>query len=182
MNIRYIFPEKFPPGGEVEVVCLDETDFGPIQVGWHEGAMCLLMIGKGGETILRLRLEKWKAHAITPSKKTIQQTHDALKAFKKGDKAAYPPLLLVGTPFQQNVWRALLDIPFGATTTYLAVARKLGTAGVRSVGTAVGRNPVSLLVPCHRVIGTDGGLCGYAWGLPLKERLLIVEKMTQALK
>jgi methylated-DNA-[protein]-cysteine S-methyltransferase len=81
---------------------------------------------------------------------------------------------LHGTPFQRAVWRALLGIPFGRTRTYGEIATQLATpgSGPRAVGTAVGRNPVSILVPCHRVIGANGSLTGYAGGLPRKEKLL----------
>lgn len=81
-----------------------------------------------------------------------------------------------GTPFQQAVWRALLAIPRGSTTSYGAIARALGNpAAVRAVGAAVGRNPVSVAVPCHRVLGSTGGLTGYAGGLHRKTALLRLE-------
>ena len=88
---------------------------------------------------------------------------------------------LHGTPFQRAVWQALLGIPLGRTKTYGEIASQIGNGAVprdnrgtapRAVGTAVGRNPVSILVPCHRVIGANGSLTGYAGGLPRKERLL----------
>jgi methylated-DNA-[protein]-cysteine S-methyltransferase len=83
------------------------------------------------------------------------------------------PLDLHGTPFQRAVWKALLTIPFGRTRSYGEVAAQVGGgAAARATGAAVGRNPVSILVPCHRVIGADGSLTGYAGGLPRKERLL----------
>jgi methylated-DNA-[protein]-cysteine S-methyltransferase len=78
---------------------------------------------------------------------------------------------LHGTPFQRAVWQALLGIPLGRTKTYGEIASQVG-AVPRATGTAVGRNPVSILVPCHRVIGADGSLTGYAGGLPRKEKLL----------
>jgi methylated-DNA-[protein]-cysteine S-methyltransferase len=82
-------------------------------------------------------------------------------------------LKLVGTPFQQRVWRELLKIPFGATITYAQLARRLGKpAAVRAVGNANARNPISILVPCHRVIGANGNLTGYAGGLIRKKWLL----------
>jgi len=77
----------------------------------------------------------------------------------------------LGTPFEQSVWLALKDIPAGATSSYGAVAKKLGSSP-RAVGRANGRNPVCLLYPCHRVIGADGSLTGYAGGLDRKEWLL----------
>ena len=80
---------------------------------------------------------------------------------------------LHGTEFQRAVWRALLGIPLGRTKTYGEIAALVGQGAVpRATGTAVGRNPVSILVPCHRVIGANGSLTGYAGGLPRKERLL----------
>lgn len=83
------------------------------------------------------------------------------------------PLDLHGTPFQRAVWQALLAIPFGRTKSYGEIATQVGHGAVpRATGTAVGRNPVSILVPCHRVIGANGSLTGYAGGLPRKERLL----------
>lgn len=80
---------------------------------------------------------------------------------------------LHGTLFQRAVWRALLGIPLGRTKTYGEIAAQVGNGAVpRATGTAVGRNPVSILVPCHRVIGANGSLTGYAGGLPRKEKLL----------
>jgi methylated-DNA-[protein]-cysteine S-methyltransferase len=80
---------------------------------------------------------------------------------------------LHGTPFQRAVWQALLGIAFGRTRTYGEIASQVGNGAVpRATGTAVGRNPVSILVPCHRVIGANGSLTGYAGGLPRKEKLL----------
>jgi len=81
-----------------------------------------------------------------------------------------------GTPFQQSVWHALLKIPRGATTSYGALSSGLGKpAAVRAVGAAVGRNPISVIVPCHRVMGSDGSLTGYAGGLDRKAALLKLE-------
>ncbi|TFZ05989.1 methylated-DNA--[protein]-cysteine S-methyltransferase [Ramlibacter henchirensis] len=81
-----------------------------------------------------------------------------------------------GTPFQQSVWKALLGIPAGHRTTYGALCQRIGKpAAARAVGAAVGRNPVSIVVPCHRVVGTDGSLTGYAGGLDRKTALLRLE-------
>jgi methylated-DNA-[protein]-cysteine S-methyltransferase len=86
------------------------------------------------------------------------------------------PVRLRGTPFQVAVWEALRAIPRGATIPYAELARRVGApAAVRAVGAAVGRNPVSIFVPCHRVVGSDGSLTGYAAGLPRKTRLLRLE-------
>jgi O-6-methylguanine DNA methyltransferase len=87
------------------------------------------------------------------------------------------PLDLRGTPFQLSVWHAVSRIPYGAVRTYGELARDIGRASAtRAVGQAVGANPTALIVPCHRVVGTSGNLVGYAGGLPLKERLLALER------
>ena len=86
-------------------------------------------------------------------------------------------LALIGTPFQRRVWAALAEIPFGQTTTYGAIARTLGEPGAaQAVGAANGANPLAIVVPCHRVVGTDGGLVGYAGGLHRKRFLLDLER------
>lgn len=92
------------------------------------------------------------------------------------------PLRLTGTAFQREVWALLRDIPYGHTATYgelaaaLAARRGVPRVSARAVGSAVGRNPVSVIVPCHRVVGADGGLTGYAGGLERKARLLALER------
>ena len=85
------------------------------------------------------------------------------------------PLAPAGTPFQQRVWQALLQIPYGETTTYAALAKVCDCNAALAVGGAVGRNPISLLIPCHRVLGSDGDLTGYAGGLERKKALLEME-------
>jgi methylated-DNA-[protein]-cysteine S-methyltransferase len=81
-----------------------------------------------------------------------------------------------GTPFQRGVWQALLSIGFGRTSTYGALAATVGSPrGARAVGAAVGANPISIIVPCHRIVGSTGALTGFGGGLPRKERLLALE-------
>lgn len=87
-----------------------------------------------------------------------------------------PPLSLRGTPFQQRVWKELLAIPYGQTVTYGELAHRLGCRSAQAVGGAVGHNPISIIVPCHRVIGADGSLTGYAAGLDRKRALLELEQ------
>lgn len=88
-----------------------------------------------------------------------------------------PPMNLAGTPFQKRVWALLLELPYGQTLTYGELAKKLNCRSARAVGGAVGRNPISILVPCHRVMGANGKLTGYAGGVPKKEALLKLEKI-----
>jgi AraC family transcriptional regulator of adaptative response/methylated-DNA-[protein]-cysteine methyltransferase len=86
------------------------------------------------------------------------------------------PLVLIGAPFQIKVWEALLNIPSGHVTTYSEIAEAVGSPrAVRAVGSAVGRNPISWLIPCHRALRKSGGLGGYHWGLPMKRAMLAHE-------
>jgi methylated-DNA-[protein]-cysteine S-methyltransferase len=101
-----------------------------------------------------------------------------LREYFDGKRTAFelPLDLALGTPFQQSVWQQLLAIPAGATTSYGELGRRLGRSqAARAVGAAVGRNPVSIVVPCHRVVGTNGSLTGYAGGLERKTALLDLE-------
>ena len=94
-----------------------------------------------------------------------------------------PPLAPRGTPFQRAVWQQIARIPRGETITYAELARRSGNAAaVRAAGAATGRNPISLLIPCHRVVGSDGALTGYAGGLERKRRLLAMEAGSDSLR
>jgi methylated-DNA-[protein]-cysteine S-methyltransferase len=101
-----------------------------------------------------------------------------LTAYFAGELQTFDlPLAPQGTPFQQEVWAHLQTIPYGRTTTYSAIAQELGNPkSTRAVGAANGRNPIAIVVPCHRVIGRDGKLTGYAGGLGFKEALLSLER------
>ena len=100
-----------------------------------------------------------------------------LEAYFAGTLRAFDlPLRFEGTPFQRLVWGALQDIPFGATISYGELASRVGRPGAaRAVGRAVGQNPLAIIVPCHRVVGADGGLTGYGGGLEAKAALLSLE-------
>lgn len=93
--------------------------------------------------------------------------------------AFLPPLAPQGSPFRQAVWKLLLEIPYGETTTYGALAEQLRKSGIsaaaQAVGGAVGHNPISILIPCHRVVGAGGSLTGYAGGVAVKRKLLELE-------
>lgn len=95
--------------------------------------------------------------------------------FAGRDPGPTPPLRPAGTDFQQRVWRELSAIPFGRTTSYGAVARAVGCPSPRAVGQAIHGNPIALMIPCHRVVGADGRLTGFAGGLEVKRRLLALE-------
>jgi methylated-DNA-[protein]-cysteine S-methyltransferase len=107
----------------------------------------------------------------------IENTKQQLNEyFAKERKTFEIPLLMVGTDFQQKVWNALLKIPFGKTSSYLELSRKLGNElAIRAVASANGANAISIIIPCHRIIGSDGKLIGYAGGLAAKKKLLELE-------
>ncbi len=113
-----------------------------------------------------------------PQHPMLRSAAGQLRAFMAGQRNTFdvPLDLKFGTAFQQSVWRALLQIPAGATSTYGAISAQIGKpTAVRAVGAAVGRNPISIIVPCHRVVGSTGALTGYAGGLDRKASLLALE-------
>ena len=117
----------------------------------------------------------WPVQADHP---VLRQAQAQLGEYFAGTRSAFdlPLDLQGGTAFQRSVWDALLAIPRGGTTSYGTLSRSIGQpAAVRAVGAAVGRNPLSIVVPCHRVLGTDGSLTGYAGGLERKTALLRLE-------
>jgi methylated-DNA-[protein]-cysteine S-methyltransferase len=103
---------------------------------------------------------------------------EQLDAYFAGERTGFDLVLrLEGTPFQQEVWAALQEIPYGETWSYGQLADHIGTPGAaRAVGLANGRNPIGIIVPCHRVIGANGSLTGYGGGLPRKQLLLQLER------
>lgn len=108
----------------------------------------------------------------------LQQTQQQLAAYFAGNRREFdlPLDMSGGTAFQQSVWRALRTLAFGSTASYLGIAKCIGNPGaVRAVGAANGRNPISIIVPCHRVIASSGALTGYAGGLDNKKILLALE-------
>jgi methylated-DNA-[protein]-cysteine S-methyltransferase len=119
--------------------------------------------------------QSWQRDAEQPHLRAAQAQVDE---FFDGSRTAFDLVLdMTGTLFQRAVWRELQRLPFGHTTTYRTVAQRIGNPdAVRAVGTAIGRNPVSVIVPCHRVVGTSGALSGYAGGLDRKRYLLGLER------
>ena len=106
----------------------------------------------------------------------IDEIREYLKGIRK-DFTIYGLTCLKGTDFQKRVWQELLNIPYGQTRTYKEIAVAIGNEkAVRAVATTIGKNPLMIIIPCHRVIGSDGKLRGYAYGLDIKENLLALEK------
>ncbi len=116
---------------------------------------------------------EWREDAAA-LKETIRQ----LRAYFAGKLETFDlPLAPEGTPFQQKVWGELLKIPYGNTTSYGELAKRIGNPKAsRAVGLANGSNPIPIVIPCHRVIGSNGKLTGYGGGLPIKEKLLALER------
>jgi methylated-DNA-[protein]-cysteine S-methyltransferase len=124
------------------------------------------------------RLEGGPPATWTRDDRRLREARAQLEAYFAGKRTTFDlPLALEGTPFQVRVWRALQRIPFGATASYGEIAAAIGRPGAsRAVGGANHRNPIPIVVPCHRVIGSDGSLTGYGGGEPRKRRLLDLER------
>ena len=154
-----------------------ESPFGPTVVMGTEKGICGM--GFAAETGEAAALEdlvaRWPAARFVEDPMRLRPW--VLAAFGAADATLETaPLYLIGAPFQIKVWEALLRIPSGHVTTYSEIAQSIGNPrAVRAVGTAVGRNPVSWLIPCHRALRKSGGLGGYHWGLPVKRAMLAYE-------
>lgn len=154
-----------PPGGGAWTV--HESPVGPLTlVAGPAGLRRLSFAGQGRALDERDR-----------DPRALDRVAEQLDEYFSGSRRRFElELDLVGTPFQLAVWRALLQIPYGKTVSYGDVARAIGRVErVRAVGTANGRNPIAIIVPCHRVIGADGSLTGYGGGLERKRALLELE-------
>ena len=138
-----------------------------------------LELGYEGDLLLSLRIEPAAAKGDGGARCALTDEACAqVLAYLRGERRAFDlPCAARGTDFQRAVWRALEQIPYGETRAYGEIARTLGRPGAaRAVGAACGRNPLWLIVPCHRAIGADGSLTGYAGGTDLKRRLLGLER------
>lgn len=142
-----------------------ETPLGSMTAVEKGGALAVLSFGgtpEGNE-------------APTP---LLAETERQLAEYFSGERRVFSlPLAPEGTAFQRRVWAVLLEIPYGETLSYGEVARRVGNPkATRAVGMANNRNPIAIVIPCHRVVGADGSLTGYAGGLAAKERLLALEQ------
>lgn len=152
-----------------------ESPFGPALVMGTDKGLC--GIGFSAETTEQAAMEdlvgRWPKADFVEDPMRLRPW--VLSAF--GVKAEGPvPLFMIGAPFQIKVWEALMQIPSGHVTTYSEIAQAIEhPKAVRAVGTAVGRNPISYLIPCHRALRKSGGLGGYHWGLPVKRAILAWE-------
>ncbi len=140
-----------------------------------------LLLVSDGEALVALHFDDERRGAPTPGgdrDPVVRQASAQLREYFAGERTTFDlPLRPSGTPFEQRVWDALRGIPYGETTSYGAIAQGLGEPGAaRAVGRANGRNPIPVIVPCHRVIGADGSLTGFGGGLACKRALLDLER------
>lgn len=152
-----------------------ESPFGPALVMGTDKGICGMGFAAeaGAEPTMADLKSRWPKASYVEDPTLLAPWVDA--AFGKVE-AGPAPLYLIGAPFQIKVWEALLRIPSGHVTTYSEIAQSVGNPkAVRAVGTAVGRNPISWLIPCHRALRKSGGLGGYHWGLPVKRAMLAFE-------
>ena len=155
-----------------------DTSFGPVQAAFDaEGAVIYLGFVEHEFRAPLLAKVAHREPAAHPDTGVVLLLREQLEDYAAGRRRAFDlPFRLHGSPFEQRVWAALQRIPFGETRSYGQLAVELGDPNLsRAVGRANGANPISVLVPCHRVIGAGGALTGYAGGLPMKERLLRLE-------
>jgi AraC family transcriptional regulator of adaptative response/methylated-DNA-[protein]-cysteine methyltransferase len=162
-------------GQKIRFSCF-ATGLGTVLAAATPKGLCAVKLGSDASKLQRLLADEFSAAELVEDR--MPDLEAKIRAFVAGEGTlARVPLDIRGTVFQRRVWEALRDIPRGKTRTYSEIARTIGApAAVRAVGSACGANPVALVVPCHRAVRSDGGLGGYAWGLPVKERLLEVEK------
>lgn len=153
---------------------------------YYESPLGVVTLQANDEGLLGLWFE---THTTKPEQLGVQDDSfpvfglaiDQLSRYFSGEAIQFTvPIAVKGTPFQQSVWQALTTIPYGETWSYAQLADAIGNPkAVRAVGLANGKNPVSVIVPCHRVIGKNGKLTGYAGGVERKQRLLVIEGREQ---
>ena len=152
-----------------------DTPFGPALVFATRHGICGLGFGAeiGMEETKHDFIARWPKAQFIQSSENLARYESVLF-----DDVHAAPMHLIGSPFYVKVWKALLEIPMGHASTYSGVALRAGNVrAVRAVGTAIGKNPISWLIPCHRVLRKDGSLGGYHWGLSIKRAMLAYEAL-----
>jgi methylated-DNA-[protein]-cysteine S-methyltransferase len=152
---------------------LMDSPVGPLEVVSDGAAITHILFVDDDVTMLPNALT-----SSTPSEPLLAEAHRQLREYFDGEREEFDlPLSPIGTAFQRRVWHELAQIPYGRTASYGEIAARMGLppGGSRAVGTANGSNPIAIVVPCHRVIGADGTLTGYAGGLHRKRYLLDLE-------
>ena len=167
-------------GGSVMKVCCQELDtpIGKLLVAASSSGICRICFPSESESDRAHWFDRYFSMApLEGVEGALAEAMEQLLRYFQGREETFDlPLDLRGTPFQIRVWRQLLEIPYGTTLSYGEVARAIGNPRAsQAVGSAVGKNPVPIVVPCHRVLGHDGSLVGFGGGLPTKEKLLKLE-------
>jgi len=156
-----------------------KSPVGEILLGSYDGKLCLAdWRYRKMRTAIDSRVQKvLDAEYIEKSSEVIEKTITQFEEYFGHKRKVFDiPLLMLGTDFQKSVWEGLIKIPYGKTASYLELAKNIGNEkAVRAVATANGANAISILIPCHRIIGSDGSLTGYAGGLDVKRKLLVIE-------
>ncbi|MGM5631149.1 methylated-DNA--[protein]-cysteine S-methyltransferase [Apibacter raozihei] len=158
------------------------STFGELVIGSFNNQLCLCdwRYRKRRESI-DLRIKKFlKAEYKEDSSQIIEATIQQLVEYSNKERTSFElPLLLCGTDFQKSVWEELNKVAYGKTETYLGLAKKMkNEKGIRAIASANGANAISIIIPCHRIIGSNRELIGYAGGLPIKKQLLAHESPT----
>jgi len=157
-----------------------KTTYGELIVGSFDNQLCLCdwRYRKQRNQIDARILKGFKAQFIQLETKIIHETIKQLDEYFTGKRIVFDlPLLFVGSDFQKSVWNSLMKIPYGKTVSYLTLSRELGNEkAIRAVANANGANAISIIVPCHRIVGSNGALVGYAGGLNTKKKLIALEK------
>jgi len=157
-----------------------KTKVGEFILGSFDSKLCMLdwRYRRMRTTIDNRIRNGLKAEYVENGDELIDKAIEQLDEYLHGDRSRFDiPLLMAGTEFQKSVWNALIKVPYGHTSTYLQLAENVNNKkAVRAVASANGANAISLIIPCHRIIGSNGDLVGYAGGLPVKKRLLELEK------
>jgi methylated-DNA-[protein]-cysteine S-methyltransferase len=156
-----------------------QTPAGEMILGSYDNKLCMVdWRYRKSRTTIDSRLQKGLSATYVEEKSPVLiLAKKELEAYFKGLRKTFDiPLLMVGTEFQKSVWQELLKLPFGTTASYLDLAKGINNEkAVRAVASAVGANAISIFIPCHRIIGSDGSLTGYAGGLDAKKELLEIE-------
>jgi len=143
----------------------------------YNSPLGLLTMTSDGESLKELYFSDRPVEVASPAISILEETRRWLDCYFNGEKPDFTPQVAPsGTLFQRQVWSELMSIPYGETVTYGDIARRINCKSAQAVGGAVGSNPIAIIIPCHRVIGSDGSLTGYAYGLERKRLLLLREQ------
>ena len=157
-----------------------KTKYGEFILGSFDNRLCLLDFRyRKMRTTVDNRIKKGlNAEYIESDNDLLKKTRQQLQEYFSWQRKEFSiPILTIGTNFQKSVWKALAEVPYGKTSTYLDLARKINNEkAVRAVASANGANSIGLIIPCHRIIGSNGELVGYGGGLAVKKRLLKLEQ------